>query len=153
MCGSTRSIEGVRFDRAYRVDSLTHAAPLVTMDQYQKIIADGHMDEPRIIIKGLVDAYGLKHKFVIEELLSASHGYLKNHLDEIIEEFNESTLQTSMFITSASVSMSSLNAAIICPAFPVRQMAVMIIVFEDSIVRSNITETIYGNTIHRLTRY
>jgi hypothetical protein len=36
---------------------------------------------------------------------------------------------------------------------PVRQMTVMIIVFEDSIVRSNITETIYGNTIYLLTRY
>jgi hypothetical protein len=57
----------------WRVDSLTHAAPLVTMDQYQKIIADGYMDEPRIIIEGLVNAYALKHKSVIEELLSASH--------------------------------------------------------------------------------
>lgn len=38
-------------------------------------------------------------------------------------------------------------------AVPVRQMTVMILVFEDSIVCSNIIDTIYGNTIYRLTRY
>jgi hypothetical protein len=32
-------------------------------------------------------------------------------------------------------------------------MTVMIIVFEDSIVRSNITEMIHKNMIYRLTRY
>ena len=44
------------------------------------------MDDPRIIIEGLVDAYGLKHKSMIEESLSVSHCHLKNHLEEKIED-------------------------------------------------------------------
>ena len=71
----------------WAVDSLSHAAPTVTMDQYEKIIINGFMNAPLISVKGIVDAYGLSHKQVIEELVSISEGNLKIHLDEEVDQW------------------------------------------------------------------
>ena len=68
-------------------ESVTHAAPTVTMDQYEKMIMDGFMTTPLITVKGVVDAYGLSHKKVIQELLSISKGDLKMHLNEEVDQW------------------------------------------------------------------
>ena len=66
----------------WTIESQTHAAPTIPMAQYEKIIMDGFIDAPVLVSQGIVNAYGLKHKMIIAELLAISRGFLLSHLDE-----------------------------------------------------------------------
>jgi hypothetical protein len=71
----------------WTIDSETHAAPTVTMAEYENIVVDRFMNTPLKTVRGLVDAYGLGHKTVIEELTKISEGNLMKHLNDNIEEW------------------------------------------------------------------
>lgn len=78
--------EKVGADTTWTIDSKTHAAPSVTMSQYKKIVDEGFLNAPLDNVKGIVEAYGLSHEKVVEELITLSDGRLKNHLDVNISD-------------------------------------------------------------------
>lgn len=69
------------------MDSKTHAAPGVTMSEYGKLIRDGLLNAPFDNVKGIVEAYGISHKAVIDELIQISDGQLKKYLDQRINDW------------------------------------------------------------------
>jgi thermostable 8-oxoguanine DNA glycosylase len=71
----------------WTIDSKTHAAPSVTMHQYEKVIKDGFLNASLEHVKGIVDAYELRHRTVLSELISLSQGQLKTHLDDKISDW------------------------------------------------------------------
>lgn len=78
--------EKVGADTTWTIDSKTHAAPSVTMSQYKKIVDEGFLNAPLDNVKGIVEAYGLSHEKVVEELITLSDNRLKNHLDVDISD-------------------------------------------------------------------
>jgi hypothetical protein len=72
---------------AWTIESETHAAPGITMAEYKRLIIGGFEEASRETVTGIVEAYGLNHKTVINELITLSKGYLKMHLDNTLEDW------------------------------------------------------------------
>jgi hypothetical protein len=68
--------ETVVADVVWAIDSISHAAPSVTMQQYERAIKDGFSKTSLENVKGIVEAYGLSHRTVVNELISLSQGQL-----------------------------------------------------------------------------
>ena len=65
----------------WKIDSSSYAAPTISIAQYEQIILDGYLHAPIEIVEGIVDAYGLKNKSVIRDLVKLLKGDLLNHLN------------------------------------------------------------------------
>ena len=65
----------------WKTDSSFYAAPTIPIAQYEQIILDGYLHAPIGIVQGIVDAYDLKNKNVIRDLVKLSKGDLLNHLN------------------------------------------------------------------------
>ena len=65
----------------WKVDSHFYAAPTIPMAQYEKLILDGFLHAPIDIIEGIVDAYGLRNKNIIRDLVKLSKGDLLFYLN------------------------------------------------------------------------
>ena len=65
----------------WKIDSSSYAASTIPIAQYEQIILDGYLHAPIEIVEGIVDAYGLKNKSVIRDLVKLSKGDLLNHLN------------------------------------------------------------------------
>ena len=70
-------VEGLK----WKVNSTVYAAPTIPMAQYEKLILDGFLQAPIDIIEGTVNAYGLRNKSIIRDLVKLSKGNLLVNLN------------------------------------------------------------------------
>ena len=63
-------------DNEWKVSSNTHSFPGVSMTEYQKAIMDSFYNAEKSVAPAIVNAYGLSHPSIIQELLHISEGKL-----------------------------------------------------------------------------
>jgi hypothetical protein len=76
-------------DSPWDRDSKDWAYPGIPMRQYIQMIMEGFIELSPAELEGIVNAYGLKNKYVINELLLLANGDLLKQLNENIEDWEQ----------------------------------------------------------------
>ena len=70
----------VAYEDTWKVSSITHAAPGISMRKYQKLIMNEYYNSPPRLVESIVRAYGLSNLSIVQELIVLAKGGLEKAL-------------------------------------------------------------------------